>query len=479
MRVINNHAQHLLKLVNDILDLSQLDVNYLSIMREPIQLSDVIRAAVHDYQYLVSQHGLNLAVNIEPGLPMILADATRIRQILTNLLSNALRVTSKGEIAVRVRLLSQQEPQHSTPQAKKSIVISVSDTGIGIQQENLQRIFEPFVQLSDPVSRGHAGSGLGLTISKRFVELHGGRMWVESVYGQGSTFFFSLPVESDEPATHLQRSPREVKRHEVGTLTVVEHNAVLSRLIERHISGMKVESVESVDELCEQKNFNAEVVLINEPVTSNPEPLALPDRLSRVPVFRCYVHGALTLPQVEGQALGRSHDYLIKPIKREQVYTMLARLLSSKDKQNRPARILIIEDEEDASYLLGRMLRLAPSSVFSVYDGITVIKARSGEQAMEILNELAHPDAEPIDAILLDLVLGGVSGYTVLSEMERCAWLRDIPVCVITGQVVSGDLLVTPYLAFTRQNGLSARELAEAVVALTKIALPGVDVAAR
>jgi CheY-like chemotaxis protein len=220
--------------------------------------------------------------------------------------------------------------------------------------------------------------------------------------------------------------------------------------------------------------------LINEPLKTDSESLVLPEQLSRVPVFHCYVHGALALPQVNDQALNHSYDYLIKPVKREQLYSTLTRLLSIKSSEHkRPARILIVEDEEDALYLLSRMLHLAPTAVLPGYSGVTVLKAPTGEQAIQLLNDLALPDTEPIDAILLDLVLGTVSGYTVLAELERQPWLRDIPVCVITGQVASGDLLVTPYLTFTRHNGLSARELAEAVVALTKIALPGVDVAVR
>jgi signal transduction histidine kinase len=243
MHVINNHAQHLLKLVNDILDLSQMEVNYAALMRQPIQLEDVIRSAAQDYQYLFSQHSLKLVVDIEPGMPLVLADATRIRQILTNLLSNALRATTKGEIAIRAHLSHEQDTSQPNSPPQMSAIISVSDTGYGIKEADLQRIFEPFIQLDNLVPRSQAGSGLGLTISKRFVELHGGRMWAESQYGQGSTFFFTLPVQSEEPATQLHRLPHDVKRHELGTLTVVERTGVLSRLVERHIDGLKVESV--------------------------------------------------------------------------------------------------------------------------------------------------------------------------------------------------------------------------------------------
>jgi signal transduction histidine kinase/CheY-like chemotaxis protein len=489
IHVINNHAQHLLKLVNDILDLSQLDVNYLTISRAPTQVSDIINAAVNDYTELANHRGLRLNVDIAPNLPPVTADPMRIRQVLLNLFSNALRVTVRGGITVRACAQTTDDgPQTANPAAApvarlpSSVVISVADTGTGIAPDDYQRIFEPFVQVGDFTQRRNAGSGLGLTISKRFVELHGGTMWVESELGAGSTFFFTLPVDAGEAASAPERSQHEFKRREVGALTVVERNPVLSRLMERHLDGIRVASVATLSELAEPDAEAPEVVLINEPAGSALTPLDLPGTLSRIPVFRCYVHGALALPAVDGESSEiHTHFYLIKPIKREQLYAALATMLAGHDAtaERRPARVLVVEDEDDASYMLGRMLRLAPSEALPGFDGVTVVKARSGEQAMDILKDAGHPDADLIDVVLLDLVLGGISGYSILAEMERREELRDIPVCVITGQVASGDLLVTPYLEFSRKNGLSSRELAEAVAALTRIALPGVEVTAR
>ncbi len=483
MHVINNHAQHLRKLVNDILDLSQLDANYLTIARAPVRIAELIQAAVDDYAYLVAQRGLALRVDIDAGLPVIMADPVRIRQILLNLLSNALRFTERGSITVQARL-SRADEERTRSVSPSSLVISVADTGSGITPADLRRIFEPFVQVGDFSQRRGEGSGLGLTISKRFVELHGGRMWVESAPGAGSTFLFSLPADAPAPqsaAASPERLPHEFKRHEVGTLAVVERTAVLSRLIERQIEGMRIVSAPSVAALCADGECNHEVVLINEPVTTAP---ALPDKLKHVPVMRCYVHGVMPLNVLGADspaAAEQRHKYLIKPVKREQLYTALAQMVApaGEDAPVRALRVLIVEDEDDASYLLARMLRLMPADLLQGYAGVTVTQARSGEQALEILEQADAPGAPPIDAVLLDLVLGTVSGYTVLAKMESTPGLADIPVCVITGQVAGGDVLVTPHLVFSRQNGLSARELAEAVVALTRIALPGVEVSVR
>jgi CheY-like chemotaxis protein len=308
-------------------------------------------------------------------------------------------------------------------------------------------------------------------------------MWVESEPGVGSTFFFSLPVVLEMPASEAKRTPHELQRREVGTLVVVERHAVLSRLVARQVEGIRVESVQSVAEL--RGEDAPEVVIINEPLTELSALLPLPEAFSCIPVFRCYVHGALTLPASDSEsAASMNHQYLIKPVKRELLYVAVSQMLAARVRvparpAGRPARILVVEDEEDASYLLSRMLYLASPDVLQGFEGVAVLKARSVDVAIQYLNELRDPAAQPIDAVLLDLVLGNNSGYAVLAEMDKQTWLHDLPVCVITGQVAGGDLLVTPYVAFTRKSGLSARELAQAIVALTRIALPGVDVTMR
>jgi len=125
---------------------------------------------------------LKLEKNVPLELPRLVADRTKVKQILLNLLSNAIKFTTQGRVLVSV----QAEPE--------AVRVRVSDTGIGIRQEDLTRLFEPFQQLDNPVARGAGGTGLGLAISKKFVELHGGKIWAESRENQGSTFHFTLPL---------------------------------------------------------------------------------------------------------------------------------------------------------------------------------------------------------------------------------------------------------------------------------------------
>lgn len=492
IRVIHHHAQHLLKLVNDILDLSQMDVNALSVARAPVAIGEVIRSALEDYAYLITQRGLRLRVEIESTLPPVSADETRLRQVLLNLLNNALRFTERGEIAVRAWSVAEGGDRADQP---ASVVIAVSDTGIGIAPADLGRIFQPFVQIGADRQKIRAGSGLGLTICKRFVEILGGRIWAESAPGEGSTFYVSLPVEENAPPIAPARLAHSFKRREVGALAVVEQYPTLSRLLARQIQGMRVEHAPDLAALASAPSSDGqtgdgkpgaglpEMIVINESFGPSGDE-GLPDALRHVPVLRCYVPAAFMFAPgpVDAPAVLR-HRYLAKPVSREQVHAALADLLpasNAADAATRQARVLVVEDEEDASYLLTRLIRLAPPEVWAGkgYAGVTVARARSGEQALEMLSGAVHDSATAIDLVFLDVALGRLSGFDVLSEMERHASLRAIPVCVVTGQVAPGDALVTPYVRLSRQNGLTARELIQAIVSLGRIVLPGVELSA-
>ncbi|MCL4506198.1 MAG: hybrid sensor histidine kinase/response regulator [Chloroflexi bacterium] len=513
IHVINRNAQHLLKLVNDILDLSQMDVNYMTIAREPVNIAEFIKAAIGDFSHLIEERGLGLTLDIEPGLPDVYADRTRIRQVLLNLINNALRFTESGGIAIRARCASgvQQDPAHgeraipshqaepgvnneggvrsARPNPKSDIVISVADTGVGIAEADLARIFEPFAQLDGSIHRRHSGTGLGLTISKRFVELHGGRIWVESKPGVGSTFHFSLPMQPVMPETLVGGSMRRVHRHEVGTLAVVERNPLLSRLLERYLQGISITHVRAVEDLVTLSRSNCpEAVLINDATGAVATPFDWPDELRRVPAFRCYfpsLPGAgSTLvdgrePPSDRRSAGLRH--LVMPIVREQLYETVSDMLAAANQaagrdEGRPARLLVVEDDGDTLALLCRMLRAAPAQARRGFTAIIPVEARSGEQALDLL---LSPDSIPFDGLVLDIKLSAVSGFDVLREVERADNLRALPICVVSGQAIWGESVMTPFLTLSRRDGFTARELTQAIAALMQIALPGLEVAVR
>ena len=188
LEVVLRNSQHLSGLINDVLDLSQIEVGQMALTREQIALSEIVQAAVTAVQPLFISKRLNLTTEIPEDLPTLYCDHIRIREVMLNLLSNAGRFTESGGVTIKAWCRA------------GNVYVSVSDTGPGISVEGQKRIFQPFEQLDSTIRRRYGGTGLGLSISKGFVEAHDGEMWVESQEGQGTTFFFRLPLELPTPS---------------------------------------------------------------------------------------------------------------------------------------------------------------------------------------------------------------------------------------------------------------------------------------
>jgi len=181
LKRIEEAGRHLLGLINDILDLAKLEAGRMELSFEPVNLRDLITGTLSTAQGLVRGKPVELRRNIPDDLPLVRADPTRVRQVLLNLLSNAAKFTERGYILVCVVVEGEW------------VTLSIQDTGVGMSQEDIPKTFIEFVQLNGDLTRTTGGTGLGLPISKRFIEMHGGRMWAESQLGVGSTFFFTLP----------------------------------------------------------------------------------------------------------------------------------------------------------------------------------------------------------------------------------------------------------------------------------------------
>ena len=181
---VQKSGRHLLGLINDVLDLSKIEAGQLSLSLSDYSLQDAVQSAVTSVESLAKEKGLRLTVDVASKLPVGRGDERRIVQVLLNLVGNAIKFTEAGEVAVRVS-------------AGDVFRVSVSDTGPGIPEIQHERIFEEFQQVDGSSTRTKGGTGLGLAIAKKIIELHGGRIWVESVVGKGSTFTFSLPVRTE------------------------------------------------------------------------------------------------------------------------------------------------------------------------------------------------------------------------------------------------------------------------------------------
>src|SRR5438094_4919874 len=182
IRSVHNSGAHLLQLINGILDFSRIEAGKLEMISEELDLHELIDECIESSMPLARGKQMKVEKNVPLELPPLSGDRTKVKQILLNLLSNAIKFTGQGRVLVSVV----PEPD--------ALRVSVADTGIGIREDDLAHLFEPFQQLDNPVARNAGGTGLGLAISKKFVELHGGRIWAESRENQGSTFHFTLPL---------------------------------------------------------------------------------------------------------------------------------------------------------------------------------------------------------------------------------------------------------------------------------------------
>ncbi len=436
--IVHRNCEHLASMINDVLDLSQIEAGRLALHREEFSLTDVIQRALAVVHPLLSKKGLALDVHIPEDLPRIYCDRTRIRQVILNLVSNAARLTESGGLAVRAEI------------DERFVVVSVQDTGPGISPEDMERIFEPFYQGGPRIWRTQSGSGLGLSISKQFVEMHGGQMWVESRLDSGSTFFFKLPIYPlMEPVAPPQRwiaegwvdhtpsirlpSPQLQQR-----VILCDETGDLRPVLERYADDIEFADSRDLQQVADElRHAAAQAVLIN--ATTVHELLPLVEQAGRempdTPVIGCSLP-----PRMEHAHAAGAKGYLLKPL-------LLADLEEALDALGQGlARVLVVDDDPEALQLLTRMLR--------IYDpALEVLTASNGQQALETLRQ-ARPDL-----MLLDILLPDLDGRQVLAVKGQEEAIREIPVIVISAQDPRDQPLESKMLIATMGKGLSVSKL--------------------
>jgi signal transduction histidine kinase/DNA-binding response OmpR family regulator len=403
---IYNSGQHLLGLINDILDLSKIEAGKMELSFEDVNAADLITSVMSTVVGLVKDKPIKLVKNISTDLPVIRADPMRVRQVLLNLLSNASKFTEEGMITVATST-------NSGPTGKPEIMISVTDTGPGISQDDQTKLFQPFSQVDASPTRKTGGTGLGLSICQHLVQMHGGRIGVQSDIGKGSTFYFTLPVQQTPETSDIPIDGRVI-------LAIDDDEQVIS-LYERYLEPQGFHLVALTDpskakERVRQLKPYAVTLDIMMPgydgwqvindLKSDPE-------TRDVPVIICSI-----LEQEEkGFNLGAA-DYLVKPILEDDLINALNRLNSDGSIRE----VLVIDDDPDDLRLIGKFLnqngRYKP------------VLAEGGEQGWEAIN------ARTPHAVILDLFMPKMNGFNILEKMRSTDSLRDIPVIIVTG----GDL---------------------------------------
>ncbi len=321
---IYNSGQHLLGLINDILDLARIEAGKMELVLDEVDLHDIFKGVMSTAIGLVKDKQIRLVEDIAPHLPPVRADQIRVRQILLNLLSNASKFTEEGTITLRALLT--QAPSPASGKEEPFVQISVVDTGHGIAPEDIKKLFEPFSQVDASATRKVGGTGLGLNITRQLVDLHGGRIWVESEVGVGSTFSFLLPL--NRPEISAPDTPAEIAAANNIILSIDDDQGVQQlyrRYLEPH--GYKVIGVsKSVDALLRVMEFKPMVILLDVLMPGKDGWQVLSElkqsaSVRQIPVIMCTIASD---PERAAQ-LGAA-DYLTKPILESDLLRALKKL---------------------------------------------------------------------------------------------------------------------------------------------------------
>ncbi len=436
---IFNSGKHLLLLINDILDLSKVEAGKMLLDLELIQILPLLKNSLSIVREKASSRQINVSMDVSDALGPLNADARKVKQIVYNLLSNAVKFSAEGgQVTVRASVVPRASVgKLSGPWAIRScpladnefsefLQLSVTDSGIGISPEGLEKLFQPFSQIDSGLARKFEGTGLGLAMVKLIAELHGGTVAAQSAVGEGSCFTVWLPLRATEVArveTSLA-SPIEPRPGQPVAL-VVEHDTKSAELIRLQLEAdgfavMHADSAEAALTIAVKQPLSLITLEIMLPDMDGWEFLARVKRmpaLARVPV----VIISIVADRNKGFALGAA-AVLEKPISRQDLLDSLVELGLFPVSQGKTLRVLIVDDDPAAVELVAvRLLDLA-STVERVYGGREAIAAARRERP---------------DLIVLDLMMPEVSGFDVVEELRRHRDTASIPIMVLTAMELS------------------------------------------
>ncbi|MBI5823090.1 MAG: GAF domain-containing protein [Chloroflexi bacterium] len=409
LTAIYNSGQHLLGLINDILDLAKIEAGKMELAFDEVNISDVANSVLSTMSGLVKDRPIQIKRVIEPNLPTVRADAIRVRQVMINLLSNAAKFTEEGDIIVEVGL-------KPGAQGRNEIRISVVDTGPGISEQDQEKLFQPFSQVDDSPTRKTGGTGLGLSICQQLINMHGGRIWVESEVGKGSMFSFTLPLFRKERENDTQPNGNKI-------ILSIDDDPQVVGLYERylHPQGYQVmpltDPSRAVERARQLKPFAITLDIMMPGIDGWQVLDALKgDPVTRhIPVIVCSIIEDLE----KGFNLGAS-DYLVKPILEDDLVNALDRLNADGSIRD----VLVIDDNPDDLRLIAKILS---------DDGrYKAILAEGGSNGWNIIST-----GNPPHAIILDLFMPDMNGFQILEKLQADKKLRDIPTIVISGLELS------------------------------------------
>jgi signal transduction histidine kinase/DNA-binding response OmpR family regulator len=411
---IHTSGQHLLRLINDILDLSKIEAGRLQLTFEDVKVDACFGEVADALQPLVDKNSHQLVVNAMPGM-VVRADHTRFKQMLMNLLGNAIKFTPKGG---RIEL-------NARP-AGEFVRVEVRDSGPGIPPEEQKKIFEAFHRVRQQ-EKAAEGTGLGLAITRSLVELHGGALDIESELGSGSCFFFTLP--SVAPAREVETP--ELEAHAVRPLQarilVVEDDPASADLLESQLSSEGYEVV-----VCNRCEDAVQMAIDLQPAVITLDIVMLPvngwDILAKLKSEpRTAKIGVVVVTVVDQRSTGAvlgADEYVVKPVDKAILLAAVERCLDQKGKAAPNSPVLVVEDDAPTREFIADLLG---------QNGYAVKTAADGEQARKQVKS----DAPGL--VILDLMLPQVSGFRLIAEWRKDPATASLPIFVLTNKDLSQE----------------------------------------
>ena len=439
---VKDSAESLLRLLNDILDFSKIEAGRLELERRAFDPRETLGDTIKTLGLRAHQKGLELACQVDPEVPeVLLGDSARLRQVVTNLVGNAIKFTEYGEVVVRAGMAQ-------AANGEVTLQFSVRDTGIGIPAEKQQAIFDAFSQADTSITRHYGGTGLGLTISAQILALMGGRIWVESEPGRGSTFYFTAQFERGPSAA--RRAAPELAQLEGLRVLVVDDNATNRRILTQMLTNWRMQPVAAdggaaalahLEESIAQSNPFPLILLDSE--MPEMDGFALAERMHHMPgldgvtimmlssgmrprtAARCRelgVRACLTKPVKQSDLL----DAILEVLTAAPHHAMRPRSVSPAPPGLRRLRVLVAEDQSTNRALVSRILEKRGHTAFCVQDGI---------EALTALKE------HFFDAVLMDVQMprmDGLAATRAIRRNEKSAGTH-LQVVAMTAHAMKGD----------------------------------------
>jgi signal transduction histidine kinase/DNA-binding response OmpR family regulator len=445
---IQQAGRHLLSLINEILDLSKIESGKATLDRTVVDVNALVRSAAINFDADSKRNGNTFAVTVGRDVGIMIGDEGKIKQCLTNLLNNAFKFTTGGDVALNVDLIESGD--------KAEVMFRITDTGIGISAEQQASLFEPFRQVDGSTSRKFGGTGLGLAITRRLARMMLGDVTVESEEGKGSVFTLRLPLNSGSPALFDEaRAPGDVQSVESAmqsvegyerTALIIDDSDSAIDLMRRWLTRLNYGVISATDGesgLAIARAQKPDLILLDVLMPGRSgydilEELRADEALGSTPVILVTVDD----DRARGLDAGAT-DYIRKPVAESQLRAMLEVYRTKAS-----GEILIIEDDDDAAELVDRCARQV---------GFTTRRASDGAQGLEMAT------AQPPIAIVLDLAMPNFNGFQVIDALLANAALRSVPVIVLSACEISLEehrRIVDAGYLFCAKGSSSPREIA-------------------